>query len=494
MKGLGSASRHQIFFVAVLLAYLILAIGTASTRQPYGDEGWLASPAHTLVHRGYMAVIPSDRHRDSHKAYWMPPVFFLVQAAWQSFVGFGVVQFRLGSVVAGLVLLLAIHYVVSKLSNDRTLALIIMSLVALDYTFVQHAGIGRPEMMSSAFAVCSLAAHLALRQPSLGLALLASHALMATSALTHPVGAFLWIPALLGLQAYLDLKALRSTSLLLIALPYLVGGAAWGLYILDNPKEFRSQFSGIALGSNRFAGLQDPFHAVQREVYRFLGYYGVRPNASLLVKLKLVLPVGYAMGILAALLVPAARRSRFIRTALLLCLVQFLTLAVFEGTKQYHYILHIIPAFLTVLGGVLWLGWQHAWIPRVMLSAIAFILILAQISPTVFRFTENRYYHDFLPVLAYIRPYVEQGDLILGEAEFAIPLGFPDNLVADERYGFKRSLRPRLVVADVTVYEGNKNSVKKRGPQLYEYLNEAFPAEFEAVFQRGNYTVYRRRE
>jgi len=229
-------------------------------------------------------------------------------------------------------------------------------------------------------------------------------------------------------------------------------------------------------------------------VDRFLGYYGVRPNASLLVKLKLVLPVGYAMGILAALLVPAARRSRFIRTALLLCLVQFLTLAVFEGTKQYHYILHIIPAFLTVLGAVLWLGWQHAWIPRVVLSAIAFILILAQISPTVFRFSENRYYHDFLPVVAYIRPYVEQGDLILSEAEFAIPLGFPDNLVADERYGFKRSLRPRLVVADLTVYEGNKNSVKKRRPQLYEYLNEDFPAEFEAVFQRGNYTVYRRRE
>ena len=104
---------------------------------------------------------------------------------------------------------------------------------------------------------------------------------------------------------------------------------------------------------------------------RFLGYYGVRPNASLLVKLKLALPLGYTLGILAALLIPAARRSRFVRTALLLCLVQFLTLAVFEGTKQYHYILHIIPAFLTVLGAVLWLGWQHAWLPRVVLAVPA---------------------------------------------------------------------------------------------------------------------------
>ncbi len=495
MKVLSTASRHQIFFAGILLTYLILAIGTAITRQPYDDEGYAASPAYTLVHYGYMAVIPADQYRDSHKAYWMPPVFFLVQAAWQSFVGFGVVQFRLGSVVAGLVLLFAIHYLVSKLSDDRTLALIIMSLVALDYTFVQHAGIGRPEMMTSAFAVCSLAAHLALRQRYLGLALLASHALMATSALTHPVGALLWMPALLGLQAYLNLKELRLTSLLLIALPYLVGGAAWGLYILDNPDEFRSQLFGIALGSNRFAGLRDPFHAVPRElVDRFLGYYGVRPNASLLVKLKLVLPVGYAIGILAALLVPAARRNRFVRMALLLSLVQFLTLAVFEGTKQYHYILHIIPAFLGVLGAVLWLGWQHAWIPRRILAAVVFMLMLAQIGPTVFRWSENRYYHDFLPVLDYIRPYVEQGDLILSEAEFAIPLGFPDNLVGDDSYGFKRPVRPKLVVADLTVYESNKNGAKKGKPQLYEYLNEDFPAEFEAVFRRGNYTVYRRRE
>ena len=494
MKLMGTASRHRIFFVAILLAYLLLATGTAFTRQPYGDEGWLASPAYTLVHRGYMAVIPLDKHRDSHKAYWMPPVFFLVEAAWQSVVGFGVVQFRLGSVVAGLVLLVAIHYVVSKLSNDRILAVIIMGLVALDYTFVQHAGIGRPEMMSSAFAVSSLAAHLALRQRSLPLALLSSHALMATSAFTHPVGALLWIPALLGIQAYLDVKELRLTSLLLIALPYLAGGVGWGLYILDNTKEFRSQFSS-QLGSNRLAGIQDPLRAVQRELLdRFLGYYGVRPNASLLVKLKLALPVGYAMGILAALLVPTARRNPFIRMALLLCLVQFLTLGVLEGTKQYQYILHIIPAFLMVLGGVLWIGWQHVWTPRPVLAAITFILILVQIGPTVFRVSENRYHHDFLPVLDYVRPYVEQGDLILSEAEFAIPLGFPDNLVADESYGFKRSPRPKLVVVDLTVYENNRNSVKKRQPQMYGYLNEDFPAEFEAVFQRGIYTVYRRRE
>jgi hypothetical protein len=200
------------------------------------------------------------------------------------------------------------------------------------------------------------------------------------------------------------------------------------------------------------------------------------------------------MGLLAALLIPAARRTRFTRMALLLCLVQFLTLAVVEGTKQYQYILHITPAFLMVLGGVLWIGWQRVWIPRLVLAAITVVLVLVQIGPTVFRFTENRYHHDFLPVLDYIRPYVEHGDLILSEAEFAIPLGFPDNLVADESYGFKRSPRPKLVVVDVTVYENNSNSVKKRQPQIYEYLTEDFRAEFEAVFQRGNYTVYRRRE
>jgi len=68
-------------WIIATVIYLALAAGTAMPRQPYGDEGELASPAYNLVHRGHLEVTQWERARQSHKAYWMPPIFFLAQAA-----------------------------------------------------------------------------------------------------------------------------------------------------------------------------------------------------------------------------------------------------------------------------------------------------------------------------------------------------------------------------------------------------------------------------
>src|SRR3989442_967614 len=82
---------RTIWMVGIVL-YIALASGTALTRQPYGDEGELASPAYNLVHRGHLEVTQWEGPRQSHKAYWMPPVFFFAQAGWQMLVGFGVIE------------------------------------------------------------------------------------------------------------------------------------------------------------------------------------------------------------------------------------------------------------------------------------------------------------------------------------------------------------------------------------------------------------------
>src|SRR5690242_7952218 len=99
-------------WIVTIVAYLVLGIATAVTRQPYGDEGELESPAYNLVHRGHLEVTQWEDARASHKAYWMPPVFFFAQAAWQVVISFGVIQMRLGIVLWGLVLLFAVRYIV----------------------------------------------------------------------------------------------------------------------------------------------------------------------------------------------------------------------------------------------------------------------------------------------------------------------------------------------------------------------------------------------
>ena len=278
-----------------------------------------------------------------------------------------------------------------------------------------------------------------------------------------------------------------------MALPYLLGGGAWAIYILGDPAEFRSQFQ-VSLGMGRTSGFRNPLLGVKREIIeRFLAYYGLRADATALILLKMILPVGYLLGLAGVFLVPAARRNRFVRLATLLLIVQFLILAVAEGTKQFHYIVHVIPTMDMILGGVIWLGWEERWIPRPLCAAGLAGLLVLQIGPTLFRVLEDRYRKDFVPVVHYIEPYVARGELVIGQTEFAIPLGFPNNLIADSTYGWKRQPRPVLMVVDETVLKSNANGVRERRPDIYHYLTQEFPLEYGSVFSRGNYTVYRRR-
>src|SRR5437867_2498357 len=353
IRSMNQTIAKRIWMVTIV-TYLALATATAVTRQPYGDEGELASPAYNLVHRGHLEVTQWEGPCLSHKAYWMPPVFFFGQAAWEMIGGFGIIQFRLGTVMWGLVLLLAAAYVVRRVTGDGILAALIALALSTDYTYLMHAGIGRCEIMSASLAILASAVYLSLRGRSLVLAVFISHTLMTLSGLTHPVGGIVWMPCLLGLQFWLDGRRLRWKEYALGALPYLVGAAAWGAYILQDPAEFKRQFFGISLGAHRLAGFGDPLEAFQRELARFLGYYGVRPNASWAVRLKGLLPVGYLAGLAGALLIPAVRRQRFIKFCLGLLGIQLLLLTFIEGTKQYHYIVDVIPTLVVVLVAVMW--------------------------------------------------------------------------------------------------------------------------------------------
>jgi 4-amino-4-deoxy-L-arabinose transferase-like glycosyltransferase len=480
-------------FVLLVIAYLALAAGTAMTRRPYTDEGELTNPSYTLVHRGYMAVTLWEAHRDSHKAYWVPPGFLLAQAAWQAAVGFGVIQLRLATVVWGLILLLSLRYIVTILAQDRKLALAVFGLLGLDYTFLMHAGIGRCEMMSCALAMAGIALYLKLQARSNGTAILVSHAFMACSALTHPVGAMLWFPCLAGLQLLMERGRFRWNLLLWAGIPYCAGAFGWGLYIFQDPAAFQSQFGSISLGGGRLAGIRHPLLALQNELARFTNYYGIRPAASLPVRLKMLLPLGYLFGLAAALLWRALRTRRIIRYALALFAVQFLLLALVEGTKQYQYILHVIPTLVTILAATLWYSWEGSFVPRAMTAAVVVGLVVLQIGPTMFRIRENRYRNEFLPTVEAIRPYVQQGADLVGMGEFGIPFGFPDNLVTDPAFAYGRAKRPDFVVVDTAVYTANMAGFRVTKPHVYRYLADSFQSEFEPIFQRGEYVLYRRR-
>lgn len=481
---------RAIWAVAIVM-YLALASGTALTRQPYGDEGELASPAYNLVHRGHLEVTQWEEARQSHKAYWMPPVFFLAQAAWEMVVGFGVVQFRLGTVFWGFILLLVVGYIVQKITKDVLLAAWIAFALGSDYTYVQHAGVGRCEIMSAALAIAASAVYLHLRDRSLPLAVFVSHVLITLSGLTHPVGGMMWMPCLIVLQIWLDGRRLRWKEYAIAVLPYLIGAAAWGAYILQDPAEFKRQFFGISLSQHRFAGLADPITAVRREAARFLLYYGVRPTASWAVRLKALLPVGYVIGVVGGLLIPAARKERLIRGGLLILCAQLFILTFIEGTKQSHYIVHVIPTLVAIFVAVIWVLFRSQPARRPLFAAFGLLFVLIQVGAALFRIHEDPYRREWLPAIDAARPFVEQKLLVIGGPEFGMGFQFPENVVSWTDYGYNHKRMPDVVLTSLSQYQRN-TEVVRNDPAFYHYMKVTFFQRFRLIFQSGDIAIYRR--
>jgi hypothetical protein len=489
-RAVDQSAVRMLWLVSVAL-YIALATGTAMTRQPYGDEGELASPAYNLVHRGHLEVTQWEGARLSHKAYWMPPVYFFAQAGWQAVVGFGVIQSRLATVLWGLILLFSVGYLVQKITGNAVLASLVGFAVGTDYTYLMHAGVARCEIMSAALAILASAVYMLLRERSLSGAVFVSHALMTLSGLTHPVGGIMWMPCLLGLQLSLDRRRLVWKDYILGALPYLIGATAWGAYILQDPAEFRRQFFGISLSERRFAGLADPITALRRELGRFLGYYGVRPNASWAVRLKVLLPIGYVLGLLGALLIPAVRKQRFVKGCLLLLTVQLFILTFIEGTKQSHYIVDVIPTFVAILVVLWWSLYTSQPKLRSVFVAVGVIYVLAQVGPVLFRIRENPYRKDFLPTVETMRPFVERKLFVVSGPEFATPFNFPENVISRADYGFRSARTPDIIVTSVAQYERN-TVVARNDPPLYRYMTVTFHQRFHLIFSSGDFAVYKR--
>jgi len=272
--------------------------------------------------------------------------------------------------------------------------------------------------------------------------------------------------------------------------PYLIGATAWGTYILQDPAEFKRQFFGISLSEHRFAGLADPITAVRRELGRFFGYYGVRPDASWAVRLKVMLPVGYLVSLAGAVLIPGIRKQRFVRGCLFLLAAQLLILTFIEGTKQSHYIVDVIPTLVAILVVVLWSLYTSQRKRRWILATAGVMFVVVQIGPVLFRIRENPYRKDFLPAVETARPFVEQRLVVVGGPEFGTPFDFPENVISRPDYGYRSMQIPDVIVTSLAQYERN-TAVARNDPPLYHYMTVTFHQRFQLIFSHGDFAVYR---
>jgi 4-amino-4-deoxy-L-arabinose transferase-like glycosyltransferase len=487
-------TKQQAIAIALIsIAYVISAANLASRRAPWNDEGWFAEPAYTLLTKGYMGSpiihpkgtwLAGELTGIQTHTYWIMPGYPLLQTIWYRIFGFGVMQMRAISIAAGLLVIWAWAFLIWKIAGNRLAACLTAAVLAADVTFLYGASDGRMDMTTAAFGSLGLALFVCFRERSLTLSLLASNALIAAAVLCHPNGVVYAFLLLLFVARY-DTRALRWRHLLSLT-PYFVFLAAWAIYILQQPVYFAAQFKANAeppLGS-RMDGLRHPLNMFVMEFTRYLDHFGGYSPWAQLPHMMRIVPFLYWACLIWILAEGVLKRNRS-RAFLGTCAVAtFVFMGVFITLKSASYLVAIQPLYAASIAlAVCPEAGRWARIPLSILT----VLLVAQGLGFSNALHRNEYRDGYIPAVSYLKEHASQQASISGSP--GLRFGLPTyHLVSDSRLH-----EPvEYIVADrwyrfdwgfvYRTYEPQTEVEVLRKLEMYE-----------KVFDRGGWTIFRRR-
>ncbi|HWR49574.1 MAG TPA: glycosyltransferase family 39 protein [Bryobacteraceae bacterium] len=490
-------NRHRFLVWGLLTAYTVLALAAALTYTPRADEGFFASPGLNLATKGHMGTTVLEGSHDFLKninrhTYWITPLHFIAQAAWYKVVGFSLLNLRLLSILFGLVALLAWYAIAMRVSERMGVAALTVALVAFDFNFIVGGSSGRMDMMAAALNFCGIAAYLLLRERSLSWAVLVGNAFATAAGLTHPVAGYLAVAAQVFLTLYFDWRRVRLSVVALAAVPYLIGGTAWGLYILKDADAFLAQFGTNAKMGGRLDGIRAPWMGIWHEVtWRYFAGYGLGNRSTGVsgpAHLKALLLGLYALGVAGAALSREVRGNKGYRALLWLALIYFLLLSVMDAQKAYYYLPHITPLYAALTAAWLAVIMRQQRVPAWAPAAAVGTILAVQAGGVALRAWQNPYGRTYEPAVAFLREHARPNDTILGNASLAFELGFDGSVVDDVRLGYYSGRRPDFVVLDQE-YLWSIRRYKTTDPPIFEFIERRLTTDYSPVYDRAGYQI-----
>lgn len=497
------SKTYLIISLCILATYLALSVATALTQLPGTDEGFFANPAFNLLTKGKFATTVLETYgtpfegMQSH-TYWIMPLQPLTLSFWYRVFGFGLFSTRSLSIVWGLVALLSWFIIVRSLFKRTSLALLVAALLAVDYIFIVCASFGRMDIMSASLGFAGFASYLWLRERSLLWAILISQSLIVMSGLTHPMGLLPFF-GLLCLSLYFDYRRIGLKHVAIALVPYLIGGSAWGLYILQDPQSFYRQFfANAVMGSDqhtgsRFVGLFSPLTGLRLELaQRYVANFGFGPRDTSATRIKILFLFLYVFGVVGSLLVREIRRTANYRVLLAMTLIYFIGLTIIDSQKNYYYLVHIVPFYLTMCA--LFISWCWAR-PNFFGKAAALALSaigLVEIAGLGYRIKRDNYRNSFQPAAAVLKQHATAQSLILANPGVALGLGFPDNVLQDPLFGYNSKKVFDYIITDPETSYSIELS-QYRDPEIYEYLKRLLAEEYRVIYDHDSYTIYARK-
>jgi len=491
--------RSPVFVAALLagiLAYTALAVALARARKPWNDEAMSASAGYSLATRGYLANPLFDENdpamRGIHRhVYYILPGQMIIMALWYRIVGFSLFTTRVLSMLWTAILFCALYRLVRILSSNAMLALLATALTALDYQIVSAASFGRYDTMVAALGFSAYALFLSLRERKFTLAVVGANTLVAAAAFTHP-NAVVYFLGLWFLILFYDWRRIRVTQVALAALPYLIGGAALGWYILQDIPDFKAQILG---NTGHRVGLFHPVQSIIDEIQvRYMAAYGLASylpgHAPPFVRVKAIALLGYLAGVAGCLLTPSIREQAGFRVLLMLTGVHFLFFTLYEGMKFNYYLVHMLPFYLSLLAVFVYYLWSRRPVLKLAVAGGVAVIVAVGVGGALMRVHVNDMGNAYDPAVAFVKQHAGPNDLIFASSSFGFGYGFRPNLVDDISFGLFSGWRPRFIVME-EIYEGNAQLSQINAPAVDAHYRKLM-ADYRVVYNNGSYKVLER--
>ncbi|MCU1258521.1 MAG: hypothetical protein JWO80_1406 [Bryobacterales bacterium] len=483
---------QKLIIAGSLLIFLALGIVTAMQMRPWVDEAFYGVPALTLANHGYFGspflnTTPGNLlHLEKH-AYWIMPVFSLVQAAWDLVFPQTLWSIRMISTLSGLAAVLCWGFFFHKITRDSTATVFFFLLASCDYVLTSAAGFARPDMMAFMFQAAAFASFMALRESNLSLAVLASQTCVVLSGMTHPNGGLLAMVGVLYLTLFMDGRRIRGSHLLIAALPYITGGLGWGCYILQDVEGFRAQWAFQTPA--HFSGLQHPFDSVLRELtHRYLPQMGLGLNFH---PLKSVSFIADFLAITFIFVTPELRRlpSARLLLGIMACFLVFYVF--FDQTKQDYYFSYLSTIYTGLLALVLGWLWERRALPQPLIALAVAGIMAVQAGGAVMKLRHNPW-AEYTAASDWLKQHAGPNDLIDGSYELGFLIGYTPRFMDDSRFGTGNGRKPDFIFMD-PIYDDRLPEQRAVNEEIYEQMKNRL-AEYREVYSKGPYRVLMRAE
>lgn len=477
---------------AVALSVLA-ALVSLSTERPGVDESLFADPAVALLRQGSFAsphLDPAGLPGIDRHTYWIHPLQPLLLSAVFFVGGVSVFAQRTLSLLFAILLLWSWRQIARVLFPGSAAAAWIVPLLACDYLFLIAASWGRMDMMTSSLGWLGAAVYLKWRERHLHHALLAGHACVCLSGLTHPNGVFFFF-ILLVLTWIYDRDRISFRLAVFCLVPYCVGALAWGLYIAQDPASFLAQYRANASDGDRMRVLREPWNALRWELgERYAQAFGLGQAGTGrkgLASLKALVWVFYWVAPMGAWFFARDCRKGLLRLAAVFGIL-FGALTFLDGQKMFYYLVYLTPVYVCFLAVCLSaVASLPDWKKRVAWPVAALFCMLG-LAGVFVRARSQSYRLAYAPAAGQLMRQARPNEIKQGNPIFLYALDFSPSFQGDMSLGYRSGIRADWLALDEE-FNANLALARARNPLLHRHLERTLAA-CELSWRSESFRVY----